>query len=379
MSRRIAVIAGVERYASSENGALDRAKRVADALSNRNSSGMDEVHPLLDIPASGMVASIRTLLRETEPGDRVFLYYSGHATLGMWFDSDPIGSLRLSGGHEQYSSPDFDAWTLAEVTQHVPDREVLWLMDCSFGHSECSGYKPQPEAFPVVVYRHLQLLWSIPRRKLSLDRTHPEGALTRAFLDGLASGTTDMKRDGIISVSEIRTNLRAALGPEELLDRHGPSTHDWALCGPSSRLKAWDTAFGPTRTPRDLRTKLVLIVEDNADNQAVYSSILRHFGYEVVVANNAEEGISVARARVPDVVLMDISLPGMDGWEASRILKLTDETSHIPIVALTAHALAEDRKRAEEAGCSGYLAKPCEPRRTVAEVERFAGLSQRPV
>ncbi len=119
--------------------------------------------------------------------------------------------------------------------------------------------------------------------------------------------------------------------------------------------------------------KTVLLVEDNEDNRIVYSTILRHFGYQVTEALNGEEGISKAKAEMPDLILMDISIPIIDGWEATQILKHDPTTSHIPIIALTAHALASDREKAMEVGCDGYLAKPCEPRAVVAEVQRFLG------
>ncbi len=119
--------------------------------------------------------------------------------------------------------------------------------------------------------------------------------------------------------------------------------------------------------------KTVLLVEDNEDNRTVYRTILEHFGYRVIEARNGEDGIRMAREQSPDLILMDISIPVIDGWEATRILKGDEATSDIPIIALTAHALATDRAKAEEVGCDGYLAKPCEPRRVVAEVERFLG------
>lgn len=119
--------------------------------------------------------------------------------------------------------------------------------------------------------------------------------------------------------------------------------------------------------------KVVLLVEDNEDNRTVYRTILEHFGYRVIEARNGEEGIQLARSERPDLILMDISIPVIDGWEATRILKSDPETATIPIVALTAHALASDRLKAQEVGCDGYLAKPCEPRRVVAEVERLIG------
>ena len=86
--------------------------------------------------------------------------------------------------------------------------------------------------------------------------------------------------------------------------------------------------------------KTVLLVEDNEDNRIVYSTILRHFGYKVTEALNGEEGISKARSEHPDLILMDISIPIIDGWEATQVLKHDPQTRGIPIIALTAHALA---------------------------------------
>ncbi len=119
--------------------------------------------------------------------------------------------------------------------------------------------------------------------------------------------------------------------------------------------------------------KLILIVEDNPDNQTIYRTILEHYGYQVSTASNGEDGVRMAREGSPDLILMDISIPIIDGWEATQVLKHDPETSRIPIIALTAHALASDREKAMEVGCDGYLAKPCEPRAVVAEVQRFLG------
>lgn len=121
------------------------------------------------------------------------------------------------------------------------------------------------------------------------------------------------------------------------------------------------------------RGRTVLLVEDNEDNRIVYSTILRHFGFVVTEALTGEEGINKARSEMPDLILMDISIPVMDGWEATQVLKRDPTTHEIPIIALTAHALASDREKAMEVGCDGYLAKPCEPRAVVAEVQRFLG------
>lgn len=115
----------------------------------------------------------------------------------------------------------------------------------------------------------------------------------------------------------------------------------------------------------------VLLVEDNSDNRAIYRTILEFTGYTVIEALDGEAAVGQARQRQPDLILMDISIPIMDGWEATRILKADPTTSGIPIIALTAHAMDSDRRMAEEVGCDGYLAKPIEPRLVVEEVARF--------
>jgi two-component system cell cycle response regulator DivK len=119
--------------------------------------------------------------------------------------------------------------------------------------------------------------------------------------------------------------------------------------------------------------KTVLLVEDNEDNLVVYRTILHHVGYLVLEARDGEEGVHLARVKHPDLILMDISIPKLDGWEATIQLKADVATRTIPVIALTAHALDEDRQRAATVGCDGYLAKPIEPSRVVQEVERFIG------
>lgn len=123
----------------------------------------------------------------------------------------------------------------------------------------------------------------------------------------------------------------------------------------------------------DNTRKTVLLVEDNEDNLVVYRTILEHVGYRVIEARDGEEGVARARQELPDLILMDISIPKIDGWEATQRLKADAATDAIPIIALTAHALEEDRQKALQAGCDGYLAKPVEPRRVVQEVEKFVG------
>lgn len=118
----------------------------------------------------------------------------------------------------------------------------------------------------------------------------------------------------------------------------------------------------------------VLLVEDNDDNRTIYSTILGHYGYQVIEAENGLEGVRAAGAHHPDLVVMDISLPVMDGLEATRRIRSDPKTADIPVLAVTAHAREVDRRAAIEAGCSEYLTKPVEPRRLVAEVDRMLGL-----
>ena len=116
---------------------------------------------------------------------------------------------------------------------------------------------------------------------------------------------------------------------------------------------------------------LVLVVDDFADNREMYSEYLSFSGYDVIEAQNGKEAVEAAQARMPDIIIMDLSLPVMDGWEATRRLKADDRTKKIPVVALTGHALAGHSKGAREAGCDSFLAKPCLPDQLVAEIKRM--------
>ena len=117
----------------------------------------------------------------------------------------------------------------------------------------------------------------------------------------------------------------------------------------------------------------ILLVEDNEDNRIIYATALRYAGYEVYEAITGTEGVQQARSQRPDLVLMDISVPELDGWEATAILKADPATKHIPIIAVTAHALPGDEERSLEAGCDGYLAKPIPPATLIAEIDRRFG------
>jgi two-component system cell cycle response regulator DivK len=116
---------------------------------------------------------------------------------------------------------------------------------------------------------------------------------------------------------------------------------------------------------------LVLVVDDFEDNRAMYAVYLTYSGYDVVEAGDGAEAVDVASKRLPDMIVMDLSLPVMDGWEATRRLKADPRTRHIPIIALTGHALEGHSRDAREAGCNAFLAKPCLPESLVEKVEEL--------
>ena len=115
----------------------------------------------------------------------------------------------------------------------------------------------------------------------------------------------------------------------------------------------------------------ILLVEDNELNRDMLSRRLMRKGYEVVLAGDGAEGVAAATAGRPDLVLMDMSLPVLDGWEATRRLKAAPETRPIPVIALTAHAMSSDREKALEAGCDDYDTKPIELPRLLEKIERL--------
>ena len=113
----------------------------------------------------------------------------------------------------------------------------------------------------------------------------------------------------------------------------------------------------------------VLIVEDNEMNRDMLSRRLKKRSYEVAIAFDGKEGVSMAVTEKPDVILLDMSLPIMDGWEAARHLKRDDATSHTPIIALTAHAMSGDKEKALGAGCDDYDTKPIDMKRLLGKME----------
>jgi CheY-like chemotaxis protein len=117
----------------------------------------------------------------------------------------------------------------------------------------------------------------------------------------------------------------------------------------------------------------VLVVEDNRDNMILIVDVLESLDYDVIQAEDGERGVSLANSERPDLILMDLSLPKMDGWEATRTIKANDELKQIPIIALTAHAMVGDRERALEAGCDDYMTKPINLQILATKLTTFLG------
>ena len=120
----------------------------------------------------------------------------------------------------------------------------------------------------------------------------------------------------------------------------------------------------------------ILLVEDNEMNRDMLSRRLARRGFEVLIAENGQTGVDLTLSEKPDLVLMDMSLPIMDGWEATRRLKADPDTSAIPIIALTAHAMASDRELAIEAGCDDYDSKPVDLPRLLGKIEHLLAVAR---
>ena len=122
----------------------------------------------------------------------------------------------------------------------------------------------------------------------------------------------------------------------------------------------------------------ILLVEDNEMNRDMLSRRLERRGYEVVIAVDGQQGVDLAQSTRPDLILMDMSLPVIDGWEATRQLKARDDMKTTPIIALTAHAMSGDREKALEAGCDDYDTKPIELPRLLGKIEALLGDRAKP-
>jgi two-component system cell cycle response regulator DivK len=118
-------------------------------------------------------------------------------------------------------------------------------------------------------------------------------------------------------------------------------------------------------------SKRILVIEDQEDNRRIVRDLLTSVGYEIIEAVTGEEGVTAAELHVPDLILMDIQLPGLDGYEATRRIKANATLRHIPIIAVTSYALSGDDVKAFEAGCTGYVSKPFSPRALLAKIRGF--------
>ena len=120
-------------------------------------------------------------------------------------------------------------------------------------------------------------------------------------------------------------------------------------------------------------TKKVLVVDDNEDNRQILIDLLSTAGYEIVEATNGTDAVALATSERPNLVLMDIQLPGIDGLEATRRIKATPQLANVPVIAVTSYALAGDDRKATEAGCDDYVTKPFSPRALLAKVRERLG------
>jgi two-component system cell cycle response regulator DivK len=118
-------------------------------------------------------------------------------------------------------------------------------------------------------------------------------------------------------------------------------------------------------------TKRILIIEDQEDNRAIMRDLLNTAGYRLIEAVDGEEGVKLAQSERPDLILMDVQLPILDGYEATRRIRASVELKSIPIIAVTSYALSGDEAKARAAGCDSYVAKPFSPRELLAKVREF--------
>ena len=118
-------------------------------------------------------------------------------------------------------------------------------------------------------------------------------------------------------------------------------------------------------------SKVILVVEDQEDNRRIMRDLLTSVGYEVIEAVTGEDGVDMAESHRPDLILMDIQLPGLDGYEATRQIKAKPDLEHIPIIVVTSYALSGDDVKAFEAGCDAYVSKPFSPRELLAKIREY--------
>lgn len=120
-------------------------------------------------------------------------------------------------------------------------------------------------------------------------------------------------------------------------------------------------------------SRTILVADDEADNRAIMAAALSASGYRVCEASDGAEAVALALRELPDLILLDMAMPGVSGWEAVRRIKAMPQTRGIPVFAFTAYALAGDELKAKEAGCDGYVSKPCVPKEVVAKIRAKVG------
>jgi two-component system cell cycle response regulator DivK len=120
-----------------------------------------------------------------------------------------------------------------------------------------------------------------------------------------------------------------------------------------------------------MANELILIVEDNEKNLKLVRDVLQFKGYQTIEAGTGEDGVRLAKSRIPDLILMDIQLPGIDGYEATRRIRAVPALAAVPIIAVTSYALSGDEAKTRAAGCDGYVAKPFSPRQLLAKIREF--------
>ena len=120
-------------------------------------------------------------------------------------------------------------------------------------------------------------------------------------------------------------------------------------------------------------SKRVLVIEDEEDNRRIVRDLLTSVGYEIIEAVTGEAGVTAAETHLPDLILMDIQLPGLDGYEATRRIKAHVELKYIPIIALSAHAMTGDEEKARQSGCDDYLSKPLDEDLLFEKIDKFLG------
>lgn len=123
-------------------------------------------------------------------------------------------------------------------------------------------------------------------------------------------------------------------------------------------------------------TGRILIIEDQEDNRRILRDMLSNAGYEVIEAGDGISGVDVARTTTPDLVVMDIQLPGIDGYEATRRIKADNALKSVPVIAVTSYALSGDEQKARAAGCSGYITKPFSPRQLLARIRHHLAVAK---